>query len=173
MQRLETSSYKSSNTHFRLVHDNICDNVNELIPDTNGKGGAKGSSKSGGDDPGQKDSSGGSFMRSFFVFIFVIGAISVTAGLAWTHCVTAEQQQMIVEKASPLLGVLGIAFEMCLGAIVEAYDWIRAKIRNLPFVKSDDDQEIRGYYEALSGSNGLDLDPEDHNSPQVFPGSQP
>lgn len=156
---------------MRLVHGDVCTGINDIIPDTNGKGGAKGSPKPGSDSPDtDHDSGGGGFMHSVFVFIFVIGAISVAIGLAWTHCISIEQRQVVLEKLGPILQTLEAGFEVLLGFCVEAYDWIRAKVRSLPFVPSGDDQDIRGYYEALSGSGGLDLDPEDHSSPNVFPG---
>eukprot|EP00889_Picochlorum_renovo_P004995 jgi/Picre1/32025/NNA_007373.t1 len=136
--RLLTGSYKSSTSHMRLVHNNICTGINAIIPDTNGKGGPKGSTTPGDD----------------------------TAGITWSQCLTVDQQQALLEKLGPAIAILGAGFELILGAIVEAYDWIRAKLRRLPFVGDQGDRDdARMYYESLSGSGGLDMDPEDQSSP--------
>ena len=165
--RLLESSYKTSTSHFRLVHDNMCSQINNVIPDTNGKGGPKGSS-----DPGDDSSttgSGGSFIRSFSVFVIVAGTISVGLGIVWSQLLSEEQQQSILQILDPVVTGLAAGFEMCLGMVVEAYDWVRAKLNRLPFVSDQTDQDARGYYEALSGSRtGLDVDPEDQNSPNAL-----
>lgn len=150
---------------MRLVHGNVCTNINKIIPDTNGKGGSKGSSDPG-DDGSKKRTGSGGFVKSLFLFILILGALSVAGGLTWVHCLSAEQKQIILEKIAPILRSLEVVFEICLGAIVEAYDWVRLKLRKLPFFSQKED--ARGYYEALSGSGGLELDPEDQGSPNLY-----
>jgi len=163
--RLLTGSYKSSTSHMRLVHNNICTGINAIIPDTNGKGGPKGSTTPGDDSSGSS-SNHTSFIRSFFIFIIIVGGISIAAGITWSQCLTVDQQQALLEKLGPAIAILGAGFELILGAIVEAYDWIRAKLRRLPFVGDQGDRDdARMYYESLSGSGGLDMDPEDQSSP--------
>lgn len=171
VQRLTNSGYKASNVHLRLVHDNRCRGVNDIIPDTNGRGGPKGSDSGGGSDGG---GSGTSAIKSFFVFLLTIGIVAVAGGLIWTHCLSSEQQSIFLEKAAPLLGMLGAGFEMGLGIVVEVYDWCRAKLRNIPFLNRGNRSMVFGGedgYEPLSatgGAGGLDLDPEDHRSPPLF-----
>lgn len=165
--RLIDSSYVTSTSHFRLVHDNICSQINGIIPDTNGKGGAKGSSKPG-DDTSNSDS-GSHFIRSLSVFIIVTGGISIVLGFVWSQVLSEEQQHAILQMTEPIMSTLGSGFELCLGLIVEGYDWVRAKLNNLPFFADRGDQEARGYYESLSGSGaGLDVDPEDQDSPNTL-----
>jgi len=173
LQRLSNSWYMTSSSHLRLVQANQCKGVNDVIPDTNGRGGPKGSDPSGGGG-----TSGGkhSAIRRFFVFVLTVGVLAVAGGLAWTHCLAPGQREALLEKVAPALGVLGAVFEMALGLVIEAYDWCRAKIRSLPFMAGSASTggfgDGRGGYEPLSASGGgLDLDPEDHRSPPLFPGS--
>ena len=165
--RLLDSSYMTSTSHFRLVHDNSCSQINRIIPDTNGKGGPKGSSDPG-DDSSNVDSDR-SFIRSISIFVVVSGAISVALGIVWSQVLSEEQQQSILQIIDPVLRGLSAAFEMCLGMLVEGYDWVRAKLNFVPFFANQNDEDARGYYEALSGSRtGLDVDPEDQNSPNTL-----
>lgn len=150
---------------MRLVHNNICSGINAIIPDTNGKGGPKGSTTPGDDSSGSS-SGHTSFIRSFFIFIIIVGGVSIAAGITWSQCLSVDQQQALLEKLGPAIAILGAGFELILGAIVEAYDWIRAKLRRLPFIGDQGDRDdARMYYESLSGSGGLDLDPEDQSEP--------
>lgn len=179
--RLANSGYRSSSTHLRLVHGNTCKGVNEVIPDTNGRGGAKGSDPSGGGGGGggKGDGGGGSAIRTFFLLILTGGAVAVAGGLTWTHCLNPSQRETIAEKAAPAVAILEAGFELALGLIVEVYDWIRAKMRHLPFIGSGRASNGAGGdafgfdavagYEPLSGSGdgGLALDPEDHRSPPL------
>jgi len=165
--RLLDSSYMTSTSHFRLVHDNRCSQINRIIPDTNGKGGPKGSSDPG-DDSSNVDSDR-SFIRSISIFVVVSGAISVALGIVWSQVLSEEQQQSILQIIDPVLRGLSAAFEMCLGMLVEGYDWVRAKLNFVPFFANQNDEDARGYYEALSGSRtGLDVDPEDQDSPKTL-----
>lgn len=165
--RLLDSSYVSSKSHYRLVHGNRCSQINSIIPDTNGKGGPKGSSDPG-DDSSSADS-GGSWVRSLSVFVIVAGAISVAFGIVWSQMLSEEQKQRIIQMIDPVMNLVAAGFEMCLGIVVEGYDWVRAKLNRFSFFSNQNDQDARGYYEALSGSGaGLDVDPEDHNSPSAL-----
>jgi hypothetical protein len=176
--RLVNSGYRSSSSHLRLVHGNTCKGVNKVIPDTNGRGGAKGSDPSGGGGGGGDGKSGGSAIRSFFLLIFTGGAVAVAGGLTWVHCLNPSQREIITEKAAPVLSILEAGFELALGLIVEVYDWVRTKVRDLPFIGSGRAGAGAGGgafgfdaaagYEPLSGSGGLALDdPEDHRSPPL------
>jgi len=70
------------------------------------------------------------------------------------------------------MSIAGAAFEVGLGFVIEAYDWVRAKFEGLPFVSGRGRGGAGGDYEPLGTSgDGLELDPEDHRSPPLFPGS--
>lgn len=171
--RLSNSGYLSSTSHLRLVHGNTCKGVNAIIPDTNGMGGPKGTEPSGGG--GKKGGGGGgSAIRSFFLFVLTCGALAVAAGLTWSHCLNPEQREALAVQAAPIVGILAAGFEVVLGVIVDAYDWLRAKVRTLPYIggRGGADPSAFGFdaaagYEPLSASGGLDLDPEDHRSPPL------
>ena len=177
--RLTNSGYLASSSHLRLVHGNTCKGVNAIIPETNGKGGAKGS-----DDGGQGKSSGMGGVAKFFLMVMAIGAISVALGLGWTHCLNAEQQEGIADKAAPVMAAATAALEVALGVVIEVYDWCRAKVRMLMgrvgvggggggqggLGGSFGYEEAATGYEPLTasgGGGGLDLDPEDHRSPPL------
>jgi len=149
--------YQVSDSHLRLIHNDACSDVNAVIPDTNGKGGKKGSPEPGGDSgDGGHCKSHSSFIKSLMVLIIVVGAVSVAIGFAWSQCLTPNQQEAAKTALEPVLGYLAAGFEVVLGLIVEAYDWIRAKVRSLTGRGHDDDRE---YYEALTGHEdnpGLD-----------------
>jgi hypothetical protein len=170
LQRLGNGDYLTSSSHLRLVHGDMCTGINDLIPDTNGRGGRKGSD-SGGDGGGGSKSKGGSAIRSFFVLVFTCGAVAVAGGLTWMHCLSDAQREAAKERAMPLLAVLAAGFEFVLGVVVDVYDWVRARVRAMPFMSQSRFEgnwyEGRGGYEPLDGSGGLDLDPEDHRSPPL------
>ena len=144
--------------------------MNDIIPDTNGRGGAKGSKPDGGGGSGGGGGGGGGGVRSFFLFLLSGGVAAVAGSLAWSHCLTPGQREALLEKAAPALGTLGAVFELALGAFIDAYDWVRAKVRDLPYVGGGrPGGDSRGAYEPLgAGAGGLDLDPDDHRSPPLF-----
>ena len=85
-----------------------------------------------------------------------------------------EQQEALAVKAGPIVGILAAGFEVALGVLVDVYDWLRAKVRTLPYIggRGGGDASAFGFdaaagYEPLSASGGLDLDPEDHRSPPL------
>jgi hypothetical protein len=163
------------------VHGDLCVGVNDLIPDTNGRGGARGAAPGGGGGGGGGAPGGApSRLRTFFLFLFVGGAAAVAGGLTWTHCLAPAQREALADRAASLLGALGTAFELGLGFVVEAYDWARARLRALPFPggggggRGGGGFDARGAYEPLGESGGgLDLDLEDHRSPPLFGTAEP
>jgi hypothetical protein len=178
-----SSGYRTSSSHMRLVHGNLCKGVNNIIPDTNGRGGAKGSDKPGGGGGagggGGSGPAGHSAVRSFFVFVVVCGVVAVAGGLTWTHCLNADQRTQLTTAAAPVLGSLAVAAEMGLGVVVEVYDWCRAKLRSL--LGRDGGGmayfDGRSGYEPLGGGRdggfrGLDMLPEedDYRSPSSLGG---
>lgn len=170
-QRLANGDYLTSSSHLRLVHGDVCTGINDLIPDTNGRGGRKGSDSGGDGEGGCGSKSWGGAIRSFFVLLFTCGAVAVAGGLTWMHCLSDAQREAAKERAMPLLAVLAAGFETALGMAVDVYDWVRARVRTLPFMNQSRFEgswyEGRGGYEPLGGSGGLDLDPEDHRSPPL------
>lgn len=112
----------------------MCKGVNDVIPDTNGKGGKKGSKESAGDSGKGADRPTGqhhSAIKTFFVFLLVTGVLAVAGALVWIHCLTAETRELIQSYAAPILSACAAVVEMGIGAIVEAYDWCRNKARPL------------------------------------------
>lgn len=144
--RLADSKYLTSSSHWRLVHGDTCSNVNAVIPDTNGKGGGKGTDDAGSDSSGCHHASA---MKSFFKFIVSMGATLVIVGIIWSQCMTPEQQAALLASISPVTSAARAAFEVALGVIVEAYTWAKRKI--LSAIGSEEDRE---YYEALRDTEG-------------------
>ena len=139
--RLAENKYLTSSSHWRLVHGDTCSNVNAVIPDTNGKGGRKGTDDTGSDSSGCGHAS---TLKSLFTYIVSAGAMVVIAGVVWSQCMTPEQQAGLLASISPLAGAARAAFELALGAIVEAYTWARHRV--LAVVNRGEDRE---FYEAL------------------------
>lgn len=145
--RLAESKYLTSSSHWRLVHGNACSNVNAVIPDTNGKGGGKGTDDTGSDSSGCHHASA---MKSFFKLIVSVGATLVIVSVVWSQCMTPEQQEGLLAYISPLASTARAAFEVALGFIVEAYTWVKHKVLSVIGSRSED----REYYEALRDTEG-------------------
>lgn len=194
LQRLankKQKDYLMSSTHLRLVHGDVCTGVNAIIPDTNGKGGPKGSDKAGGDGQGGDKSGGskGGILRGFFLLLFIGGIVAVAGGLIWSHCLSEAQRDIAKERLAPVLTVLAGLWEMVLGWVVDAVDWTRARAQNVPILNrfigrgySGGGYGLGGYgegydyeYEPLrdAGNEGgldLDIDPEDRGSASLVAG---
>ena len=144
--RLSESRYVASDSHQRLVHNNFCTGVNAIIPDTNGKGGRKGSDDSGRDSSGCHHASA---LKALFMFIISSGAILGIVGIVWSQCMTPEQQHGVLALLAPLGSKIRAGFEVALGVVVEAYAWARQKLKSL----LGDRSEEREYYEALGDTD--------------------
>jgi len=145
--RLVESGYRASDSHRRLVHSNACRNVNTVIPDTNGKGGKKGSDDTGSDASGGCHKSTSAFWK-LLTFLFTTGGVAVVVGVVWSQCMAPEQQRAVLEGVQA--GV-----EVALGASVVAVDWVRQKVRA---VVGGDRSDEREYYEALSGLEDIETE---------------
>lgn len=179
-----------STTHLRLVHGDVCTGVNAVIPDTNGKGGPKGSDQAGGDGQGDEKKGGkGGVVRGFFLLLFIGGIVAVAGGLAWSHCLSEAQRDLAKERLAPLVAVLAGAWEMVLGWVVDAVDWVSARAQNVPILNRLLPHRSAGYglggygdgygydyeYEPLrdaghGGGLDLDIDPEDRGSASLVSG---
>ncbi|GAB4816671.1 hypothetical protein N2152v2_003717 [Parachlorella kessleri] len=152
------SGYKMSASHLRLVHADQCANSRAIIPDTDGKGDW---SPSGGSGHG----SSGSGWKRFFLMTLLLGGALTVAGVAWVFLLPAGLKEDILDKVSPLLGLLGALLEKLLDVVISAWDWLRGKLTGTG--GGSGDREARAaYFEPLT--DRLELDPEDHTSPPLF-----
>ena len=150
--RMAESGYRTSDSHRRLVHGDTCSNVNAVIPDTNGKGGKKGSSDAGSDASGGCHSS--STFRHLITFVLSTGGALVVAGAVWSRCMGPQQRESVSMALGSVAEAARAALEVGLGVVVEAYDWMRGKVHR---VLGGDRSDEREYYEALrSEEAGLD-----------------
>jgi hypothetical protein len=164
MQRLTANGYRLSRTNTRLVHADLCTGVNDLIPDTNGRGGAP-NSKGGGGGGGGSGGGIGSFFRGLFTFILVGGILLVVAGLAWGQCMSEEVRGSAATIAERTLGLLGGLLGVVLDKIVEAWDWVRGRLAGVSALRGIMG-DSRAAYEPLAG--GLDAEEEDFRSPPLY-----
>lgn len=140
---------------MRLVHGDVCHDINEIIHDTNGKGGKKGSSESGSD--GKKKSSTEShhsIIRTFFIFVIAGGALAIGGGLLWTRYISNDMKENIISKLVSVLGLLGPILETVLGTVVEVYDWCRRHVHSL-ILRLTGREDASSYFDNVAGYEPL------------------
>mmetsp|Transcript_15969 Transcript_15969/g.34497 ORF Transcript_15969/g.34497 Transcript_15969/m.34497 type:complete len:890 (+) Transcript_15969:138-2807(+) len=127
---LESGSYHVSKIGKRLVHADVCEGVQNIIPDTDGKG----TRTDGGDDSG----GGGrkhSALFGFFMFMLV-SAVLLGIFFSWWRFLATESHKDSVRDVASLL------VSLCVGA----YYWVVEKIRGRP---SGIQEHDLGYFQPL------------------------
>lgn len=89
------------------------------------------------------------------------GILVAVAGVVWAHCLPPHMQEVVREKAAPVVAVGALAFEAVLDRVIAAWDWARARLSG----SSQRSAAEAAYFEPLA-----EVDPEDHRSPPLFPG---
>lgn len=148
--QISSGSYYVSESHLRLIHNDSCVGVSNVVTDSDGHGTCV------GPHCGSNNGKGRGALGNFFIFLLVAGLVTTLFVVWWLFAASDSMKAMAEELLAPV-----IAF--CDSII----GWIRDKVSSLLGRQQADAEEA--YFQPLAGSEGLALDEEDARSPPLFP----
>jgi hypothetical protein len=140
---VQQKKYFESSTHRRLLHEDQCEGIERVIPDTNGAGVPKGGLPKGG-------GSHSGFAR-FFLFLLVAGIATIGFGVWWSQYAGDAVKARIEE-------IVGPAFEAVVGVIGSLILWCREKFSG----RSPGSEAQEAYFQPLAGGE------DDFSSPEEY-----
>lgn len=132
---IKDGTYTVSDTGLRLVHNDVCQGVDKIIPDTDGRGGAKGHHhphKGGGGGGGSTPKPHGAAF-GFFIFVMVVGAVSGIFAVWWKFLAGETAKAQVLEVVAPVLSFLESVWGWIVDKVTGRYSSLAAADNELNY----------------------------------------